>query len=408
MPASYAKRLIDVMKDLQRARQESKVFAGKSGYITPRDLFRWGDRQAQGYQELAEDGYRILAESLRRPAEKEIVKLVLEKHMKVKIDEDRLYEYDVPAFMRELRQRVVGATDDADAAGSSALLQSLEGVVWTRTMRRLFSLVGRCLLHSEPVLLVGETGCGKTTVCELLGLVLQTHLYMVNCHQHTETADFLGGFRPVRAKEETVQSLTERLQTFRAEISKDQMDTGSDGLPSAETGALPALLEFFDAHKAAAKATGGPLSAIVSEIEELSRKANELFSWYDGPLITAMKRGEIILVDEISLAEDAVLERLNSVLEPGRTLLLAEKGGLVAESITAHPHFRFLATMNPGGDFGKRELSPALRNRCTEIWVDGLSESDEVSDRSASAMRRIMLSGCYASNHAFWLHHAAV
>jgi hypothetical protein len=30
---------------------------------------------------------------------------------------------------------------------------------------------------------------------------------------------------------------------------------------------------------------------------------------------------------KISLAEDAVLERLNSVLEPGRSLTLAEKGG---------------------------------------------------------------------------------
>jgi midasin len=26
--------------------------------------------------------------------------------------------------------------------------------------------------------------------------------------------------------------------------------------------------------------------------------------------------------------------------------------------------------MNPSGDFGKKELSPALRNRMTEIWVD--------------------------------------
>jgi midasin len=32
-----------------------------------------------------------------------------------------------------------------------------------------------------------------------------------------------------------------------------------------------------------------------------------------------------MLLDEIALAEDAVLERLNSVLESGRTLLLAEK-----------------------------------------------------------------------------------
>lgn len=29
--------------------------------------------------------------------------------------------------------------------------------------------------------------------------------------------------------------------------------------------------------------------------------------------------------------------------------------------------------MNPGGDFGKRELSPALRNRFTEIWVEPLT-----------------------------------
>jgi midasin len=40
-----------------------------------------------------------------------------------------------------------------------------------------------------------------------------------------------------------------------------------------------------------------------------------------------MKEGDLLLIDEISLADDAVLERLNSVLEPSRTLYLAEKGG---------------------------------------------------------------------------------
>jgi len=29
--------------------------------------------------------------------------------------------------------------------------------------------------------------------------------------------------------------------------------------------------------------------------------------------------------------------------------------------------------MNPGGDFGKRELSPALRNRFTEIWLPSVT-----------------------------------
>ena len=92
----------------------------------------------------------------------------------------------------------------------------------------------------------------------------------------------------------------------------------------------------------------------------------------------AMREGSFLLLDEISLADDAVLERLNSVLEPGRKLTLAEKGGDVVEEIVAHPNFRIFATMNPGGDFGKKELSPALRNRFTEIWVPEITDPNDL------------------------------
>ena len=34
--------------------------------------------------------------------------------------------------------------------------------------------------------------------------------------------------------------------------------------------------------------------------------------------------------------------------------------------------------MNPGGDFGKKELSPALRNRFTEIWVPSICHSEDL------------------------------
>lgn len=50
------------------------------------------------------------------------------------------------------------------------------------------------------------------------------------------------------------------------------------------------------------------------------------------------------------------------------------------EKITAHENFLVLATMNPGGDYGKKELSPALRNRFTEIWVPSVSDLDELKD----------------------------
>lgn len=36
--------------------------------------------------------------------------------------------------------------------------------------------------------------------------------------------------------------------------------------------------------------------------------------------------------------------------------------------------FKFVATMNPGGDYGKKGLSPALRNRFTEIWVPPITD----------------------------------
>lgn len=87
----------------------------------------------------------------------------------------------------------------------------------------------------------------------------------------------------------------------------------------------------------------------------------KLFEWVDGPLVISMREGSMFLIDEISLADDSVLERLNSVLEPERKLLLAEKGGGSsthdqADVVVAKEGFQVFATMNPGGDFGKKEV----------------------------------------------------
>jgi midasin len=41
--------------------------------------------------------------------------------------------------------------------------------------------------------------------------------------------------------------------------------------------------------------------------------------------------------------------------------------------------------MNPGGDFGKRELSPALRNRFTEIWVEPLTNKNFLATEEGKA-----------------------
>jgi midasin len=48
-----------------------------------------------------------------------------------------------------------------------------------------------------------------------------------------------------------------------------------------------------------------------------------------------MKEGGLLLIDEISLANDSVLERLNSVFEYDRTLIISEKSAAEAVRIVA-------------------------------------------------------------------------
>lgn len=73
-----------------------------------------------------------------------------------------------------------------------------KNIVWTYNMRQLAVLVAKALEFKEPVLLVGETGGGKTTVCKLIADNNGQELITVNCHMHTESGDFIGGLRPVR------------------------------------------------------------------------------------------------------------------------------------------------------------------------------------------------------------------
>ncbi|KAF4099466.1 hypothetical protein G5714_019592 [Onychostoma macrolepis] len=305
LPPSYCSKLIKVMQNLQSLRRGSSVFAGKHGYITLRDLFRWAERyrleeqndtSRDWLQHLADDGYMLLAGRVRKPEEVLTIQNILEKHFKRTVNPDALFsESQVTSQFSPFVDSIAGVPEE------------FGHVVWTQGMRRLAVLVGRALHFGESVLLVGDTGCGKTTICQLFAALAGQKFFSVNCHLHMETSDFLGGLRPVR-------------------------HTGT---------------------------------------QQADAEDGRLFEWHDGPLVLAMKQDGVFLMDEISLADDSVLERLNSVLETEKSLVLAEKGSgddEDVELIIAGKKFRLVATMNPGGDFGKKELSPALRNRFTEIW----------------------------------------
>lgn len=354
LPESRARRIVAVYKELSILRQENRLFEQKS-FATLRDLFRWAGRPNDTIEQLAANGYMLLCERVRKPEERVALKAVIERVMsdkgpKVRIDEDSLYAEDCPEITQHKQQTAAA-----------------HGVVWTKAMRRLYVLVSRAIANNEPVLLVGETGCGKTTVCQMLAAALGKELHTVNAHQNTETGDLIGSQRPVRNRAGIEARLREQL--LASPLLAIEQEESTDGLLAAYDQATAALTKEQKQLHAQSHSH--------VEIQESRTRFKALFEWADGSLVQAMRNGAFFLLDEISLADDSVLERINSVLESARTILLAEKGSLDS-SITAAPGFQFFATMNPGGDYGKRELSPALRNRFTEVWVPSLSDTEDI------------------------------
>ena len=354
---SYVKAIVTVFRELQQRRQTGRVFESKHGFATLRDLFRWAGRDAVGYQELADNGYMLIGERARREDDRAVVKEIIESVMKVRIDEKAIYNINNPNIV-----------DMSTYLGCSMPSTGSTGVVWTKAMQRLFILVCRALRFNEPVLLVGETGSGKTSVCQVYADAVKQMLVGLNCHQNTETADLIGGLRPLRnksaAEAEAVKEVSELLESF---------GFGGRGVGFDELAAtLDEVLKSSDLDEA--------LKAKFHAAQKKLLRLQSIFEWHDGPLVEAMRKGDVLLLDEISLADDSVLERLNSVLEPSRVIVLAEKGGEDSESATikADESFKLVATMNPGGDYGKKELSPALRNRFTEIWVPPVEDREDL------------------------------
>jgi len=80
--------------------------------------------------------------------------------------------------------------------------------------------------------------------------------------------------------------------------------------------------------------------------------------WIDGVLVQAMKRGDILVIDELDFATPKIMQRLQDVLA-NRTLTLVENEG---EVVHAHPDFLVVATYN-NGYRGSQKVNQAVLDR---------------------------------------------
>lgn len=271
LPRSFVKKMTEVYTRLRLERNFDEL-------ITLRDLFKWGARSLGTLGDVCVQGTMLIRERLRTSSDRQTT------------DEVFSSVFGIDAFRAEeclLTQEFAAL----DVSGES------EGFVFTKSFRRMLVLVLNAWRNSEPVLLVGETGIGKSRLIEVAAAIMKRKAVTISMHGSIENSDFVGSY------------------SFAGRVV-----------------------------------------------------------WKEGPLIQAMKDGSVLILDEINLADDAVLERLNSVLERERTLLVPETN----EEIRASDGFLVAACMNPGTDVGKRELTRALRNRFTEIYFE--VDDDEVRE----------------------------
>ena len=74
------------------------------------------------------------------------------------------------------------------------------GIVHTQYSLRVLEKLLMGITLDEPLLLISETGCGKTTLVQHLASLLNKKLYVFNMSLGSDVVDLVGGFKPVDCK----------------------------------------------------------------------------------------------------------------------------------------------------------------------------------------------------------------
>ena len=411
----------------------ARVHAGRP--FTLRDLIRWARRiQALRRHELAllqpgkaappqlraaayEEAADVLAGMLPAgPGRRRVLKMIAATW--------GLPAEDTADATDRLHKPTIQESHQSVTIGRCALpvgKTNARGAKWSRTghASRLLERTAAAVQLTEPVLLVGETGTGKTALVQELARLTGAPLTVVNLSNQSESADFLGGFKPVSARHLCLPLLpkfhnafnrtfpsasnaefltrisryaekkkwTHLLHAFRAGVervaklaaeaaqdakSRENTDDGKKANKRRKTTSV-----LSDDLVAAWRDFERDLS-VVEHSTNASKNGGPVFAFVEGALITALREGHWILLDEINLAPAETLERLGGILESeSGSIVLSERGD--GEPIPRHPRFRLFGAMNPATDVGKRDLPTALKHRFVEIYAGETEGRDDLA-----------------------------
>jgi midasin len=87
---------------------------------------------------------------------------------------------------------------------------------------RFMESLAVCVRENEPALLVGETGCGKTTMIQQLALHCERTLIVQNLSLQTDSTDLLGGYRPLEMQNVARHVYKDFVDIFVSSFSRKQ------------------------------------------------------------------------------------------------------------------------------------------------------------------------------------------
>lgn len=135
---------------------------------------------------------------------------------------------------------------------------------------RLMESIAVSISRNEPTLLVGETGCGKTTLVQRLAASSNQELIVQNLSLQTDSTDLLGGYRPVELKHLARRLYVDFIDLFVASFSREKNKKFLDYIHSAyEKGQWKRLSQCFirGANMGKNKVSSGSKNYDLSSIE---------------------------------------------------------------------------------------------------------------------------------------------
>ncbi|XP_037541018.1 midasin [Nematolebias whitei] len=180
-------------------------------HLSLRDLLKWCERISVNFdgtsaakaQHVFQEALDCFTSMLSCPGSRLRMSQIIGSKLNISKEQAQYFcqMYQPAMALTELQVSVGRASLDRKQSESVQLVVDKQTFAATRPSAVLLEQLAVCVAKGEPVLLVGETGTGKTSTVQHLATVTGHKLRVINMNQQSDTADLLGGYKPVDHKQ---------------------------------------------------------------------------------------------------------------------------------------------------------------------------------------------------------------